>query len=53
MWRRMKRTVSTRLIGMMMDAGHELMAVRIVMILAFVVRQIVLRFLGCGAHPAD
>ena len=52
MRRRMKGALRTRLIGMMVDAGHKLMTVRVVVILAFEVCQVVLRFLCDGARPA-
>jgi len=53
MRRRMKRTLRTGKVGMVMHARHEFMSGGIVMILAFQVCQVVLRCLGGGADPAS
>ena len=49
----MKRTVRPRLVRVMMDAGHELMTARFVVIFTFEMCQVVLRFLRDGTHPPD
>ena len=51
--RRVKRTVRTWLIGVMMDAGHKFVAVCVVMILAFKMCQVVLRFFCDRADPGN
>jgi hypothetical protein len=53
MRRRMKRTLRARFVRVMMYAGHKAVVGCVVVILAFVMCQVVLRFLCDRAHPAD
>jgi hypothetical protein len=53
MRRRMKWTLRTRLVRVMMDTGHKAVTRCVVVIFSFVVSQVVLCFLRDGAHPAD
>jgi hypothetical protein len=51
--RRVKEAVRARFVGVVMRVGQPLMPVGVVMVLAFEVRQIVLRFFCYGSNSAD
>ena len=51
--RRMIRAVRTRFVGVMMHIGQPLVSMRLVMFLAFKVREVVLRFLRNGPNSSD